>query len=174
MTLMQRRRSMMQTATSPAPTGPLYPVADFSNYTPSSAKWAVARPHITATTSANSRSLYFGRPSHSTAHKTTWAKMFTLQDGDVRKIEVKNISFVSSSSASNYFYVSFYSTSGIGVASTGTISFGSGSGTVSDFSLEATQSGDADINAVRITVYRAVESLDFDLYLFVNGIWYTI
>ena len=100
--------------------------------------------------------------------------MFTLQDGDVRKIEVKNISFASSSSASNYFNVYFYSTSGSNVASTGAINFGSGSGTVSDFSFEATQSGDADINAVRIYVYRAVESLDFDLYLFVNGIWYTI
>ena len=175
--LMQRRREMMKAAgvTPPTPVDALYPVGNFTDYHPSSAYWTVARPHCSCTTSANSRNLYFGKTQHNTAHSTSWAKLFTLNDGDEYELTVKNIEYTSSSSGSNYISIYLYTSAGASAIGTQKISFGSGSGTVADTSFTGTYSGDSvDINAVRFTIYRTVSPLEFDLYFKVNGVWYTI
>ena len=165
----------MGAASGPVIEHALYPIGNHS-YTPSSAKWSNNGNRVRCETSANSRNWYFSTPStrQSTSFQSSWPVWFSFNVGDEWEITVKNISFTNSSSGSNYCNIFLYSTGGSSAIGTHTVNFGSGTGTVADKTFTGIIGSAVDISAMRITIYRAVAPIEFDLELRVNGILYAL
>ena len=150
---------------------PLYPYSPFT-YSPSNAVWRFqADSHISATTSANSKTVYAGNivGNRSTAHSTSWPVWFTLLAGDEWELKIKNITYTASTNANNYCNVYLYTTDGTSAIGSNQISFGSGEGTTNDLTFTGTMTADKSINAIRFTIYRSVNPLEFDIEFWVNG-----
>ena len=173
MDAMLRRRAMM--ASGPVVERALYPFPNFT-YSASGESVTFTNGVFSMTTSANSRNCYCGKSYRGTSHGASWATIFTLHAGDEWQLDVKDISYTSSTSGSNYCNISLYTKDGASVIGK-QVSFGSGTGTKPDLTFTGTiaeDSADLPINSIRFPVYRAVSPISFVLQFRVNGVLYTM
>lgn len=175
---MLRRREMVGLDGEPID-APLYPSWK-GNYSPSNAKWTVDGAEISATTSANSRNLYFHQSNRSTSNANflanTW---FTIPAGKSFSIAMTDFEYTGNSSSANYVIVYFQDKSGATqiyarAGGTTTATIPTGDGTKADYinTYEPLES-DTPISCVRILVYRAI-TFTFKLRVEVDGVWYAI
>ncbi len=126
--------------------------------------------HISAVTSANSRTMFLypdgtARTTFETYH-TNWFKIHT---GDVISISVKNLTFTDSGANDNHLFCSLSSNSdGTALYSAGQVDFGIGTGTISDVTLSNTVTDDAVIGCLKLSVYRST-MVEFDYEVSING-----
>ena len=170
--LMQRRREMMQTASS----GGEAPLYQFKQGTSSDTgrSIVISDNHIihnrTATNNA-SRGLYVGETASGSAVLT--AAWFSVNPGDVVRVKIKNIEYANHNTAyeCNY-YVQFKNASGTTVFSSATATYPrGGTGTLADIEETTTIENAADITCALFWSTRNALS-EYDLELYVNGIRY--
>lgn len=169
------RRRMMFTKTSPVV--PLYP-----SYKGNVNIWQVSGSItdniIDATAAQGNRNMYFSDTiceGGSTNMTNTW---FHLNAGDIVEIIVKDITYINSSTASNYINLSFYNTSKSIINGSYTrlggsgYTFGAGSGTIPDTRVTFTATS-TNVGSFRVYFQYGVH-MNFKLQVKVNGVLYAI
>jgi len=125
--------------------------------------------HVELTTSANSRNCYWGITGNFDvyiSYKANKTTIFSLAVGDEWELRIKNITYQTGESASNYFsYRLVKRESNVNVVTSGNI-YGSG-----DKTFTGTISEAANISCAGMTVYRS-SHFSFDVEFYVNGVRY--